>query len=511
MLFNSPEFVLIFLPCAVVACAVARRFRSGRYCSHVMLGLSLYFYAVSSPASLPLLLVSIVTSFCLAAAGLRFPGYARFLLAAGIIFHLGLLTYFKYSRFLLNDVLALGVPGLPSVKDLPIGISFFTFQQIAWMCDIAARKAVMCGLIEYSLFVVFFPQLIAGPIVHPNELIPQFRSPAFADVRSGRLAAGIAMFAIGLFKKTIVADQLASIADAGFGVVSQNLRLPCDQAWVALAAYSLQIYFDFSGYCDMAMGMAAMVGIRLPVNFCSPYKAASVTEFWRRWHITLSHFLRDYLYIPLGGNKHGFWRQSLNLLTTMVIGGLWHGAGYTFLLWGFMHGAFLCVALAWRTVRGAGPGPWWFPPTVSRALTLLAVMLAWVPFRADSLQAAKGMYGSLAPTWQSANVPVASASDEGRPETFSPGMRQRSSLIGSRAVVIVFLGAVLCLFAPCCADLFAGFVMRDSIGMIPMTTLGSRWSWGPTLSWALLTAIIGVLGMLQCLSAQPSPFLYFQF
>ena len=249
----------------------------------------------------------------------------------GVALNLALLCYFKYTNFMFDSVNALTGAPLPFVNIvLPLGISFFTFQQIAYLVDVMRGAKVERDIVSYTLFVSFFPHLIAGPLVHHAEMIPQFKRGRTG--RSAVLAArGLAIFAAGLFKKVVIADNLAQFVTPVFAHLDAGGGVTTPWAWLATLAYTLQIYFDFSGYSDMAIGLALLFGIRLPVNFRSPYKAASIIEFWRRWHITLSRFLRDYLYIPLGGNRLGEQRRYLNLLVTMLLGGLWHGAGWNFL------------------------------------------------------------------------------------------------------------------------------------------------------------------------------------
>jgi D-alanyl-lipoteichoic acid acyltransferase DltB (MBOAT superfamily) len=250
---------------------------------------------------------------------------------------------------------------------------------------------VAAGPLAYAGFVAFFPHLIAGPIVRPGEIIPQLTAPRFGRWRTEDVAAGLTLFLIGLTKKLVLADTLAGYANPGFNAAAAGAALTLAEAWVAVLAYALQIYFDFSGYSDMAIGLARMLGVRFPVNFDAPYQARDIAAFWRRWHITLGLFLRDYVYIPLGGNRGGVWRQRANLLVTMLLGGLWHGAAWTFVLWGGLHGLFLVVHAAWR--RAA---PFRLPGAVAHAITLLAVVLAWVPFRADGLAATWAMLRGLA-------------------------------------------------------------------------------------------------------------------
>ena len=335
------------------------------------------------------------------------------LLTAGIVVNLAVLCWYKYAGFLGENLLLLAdfagmtpsetltarINGLGQMT-LLTGISFFTFQQIAYLVDAFRGHTRDHGFVEYALFVTYFPQLIAGPIVHHAEVLPQWSHPRALRLQSRHLFVGLTMFSIGLAKKVLLADTLAPWVGSVFGAVESNpTELGMLEAWLGATAYALQLYFDFSGYSDMAIGLARMIGIRLPANFDSPYKATCIVDFWRRWHITLSRFLRDYLYIPLGGNRKGPIRRYVNLMLTMVLGGLWHGAGWNFLFWGLLHGLYLCVNHGWSKVRGVRPGTHpttWYGLIAARTLTFVAVLVGWVFFRATSFTAALGMLGSMA-------------------------------------------------------------------------------------------------------------------
>ncbi|NQV81856.1 MAG: MBOAT family protein [Alphaproteobacteria bacterium] len=360
---------------------------------------SLFFYAYWDYRFVPLLVGSTLVNFAFGTALSRgFPAGRRrkALLIFGIAANLSLLGFFKYTNFLVenvNDATGLSV-GFVSVV-LPLGISFFTFQQIAFLVDAYRGQAREYNLLDYGIFVSFFPQLIAGPIVHHREMMPQFEKSGAQGPRIDNLAKGTFIFAIGFWKKVVVADTVAAWVDQGFASAPSLNFL---EAWVAALSYTFQIYFDFSGYADMAIGAALMFNIALPINFYSPYKAASIRDFWRRWHISLSTFLRDYLYIPLGGNAGGPPRVWLNLLATFLLGGLWHGAGWTFIVWGGLHGAGMIVHRIWE--RWALP----LPHAIAWALTFLFVVVTWVFFRADSigdameiLRAMAGLKGVVLP------------------------------------------------------------------------------------------------------------------
>jgi alginate O-acetyltransferase complex protein AlgI len=383
MVFSSLEFLLIFLPATLAATAVAMRLGE-RAVLWTLLVSSLVYYSWWNWKSLfvliPLTAVTYVGGKRLAVAPSN--AVAAFVIAV----NLATLAYFKYSAFF-ADILRNFIAAVPAIPPqvLPLGISFFVFQKIAFTMDVRAGRARPADWPRFLLFVSFFPQLIAGPIVHWRELAPQLSRAVMA--RQANVALGLTLFVIGLSKKTLIADLLSPYVAAAFD--GNPAALTAGQAWLAVTAYALQIYFDFSGYSDMAVGIALMLGIRLPWNFLSPYKADSIVEFWRRWHITLSNFLRDYLYIPLGGNRYGEPRRYVNIMITMLLGGLWHGAGWTFVAWGALHGIFITVEHAWNRLG------WRMPRLSAHGLTLFGVLMAWVLFRAPNFESAVGMYTAM--------------------------------------------------------------------------------------------------------------------
>ncbi|GJL54491.1 MAG: alginate O-acetylation protein [Nitrospirales bacterium] len=324
----------------------------------------------------------------------------------GIAVNLIVLGYFKYTNFFIetiNETLALGWTFTNIV--LPLAISFFTFQQIAFLVEVKREIISEFSFQDYLLFVVFFPQLIAGPIVHFNEVCDQYRSMEYRRRPWVDVAVGLSILTIGLFKKVVFADTLAFYADPVFAAANAGTPISFVESWTALLAFTAQIYFDFSGYSDMAIGLARLFGIRLPMNFFSPYKADSIIEFWRRWHMTLSRFLREYLYIPMGGNREGNLKRDINIMVTMLIAGLWHGAAWTFVVWGGLHGLYMIINHRWCALRYSlgfnVVGRW---PSLSRVFRLLAigvtfffVMVAWVFFRSETFGAANlviiGMVG----------------------------------------------------------------------------------------------------------------------
>ncbi|MFT5192613.1 MAG: alginate O-acetyltransferase complex protein AlgI, partial [Verrucomicrobiales bacterium] len=354
MLFNSLEFIIFFAPAVILIYALLKRWQRADLAELWLILSSFFFYAWWQPRYLPLLLGSIGVNYLIGRAFRRTDGSGarKSLLVLGVTANLGLLGYFKYAGFLTTSMRGVGMGWVPSVDViLPLAISFFTFQQIAYVVDCYRGKVNELSLRSYSLFVSFFPQLIAGPIVHHSEISPQFERNRTRGLRMEDVGIGLIIFCMGLGKKVLIADQLALAATPVFAAADAGGTVTFVEGWCAALSYSLQLYFDFSGYCDMATGVARCVGIVLPMNFNSPYKARNVIEFWRRWHITLSRFLRDYLYIPLGGNRKGSLRRHANLMITMLLGGLWHGAGWNFMVWGGLHGLALTVNHGWQQVR----------------------------------------------------------------------------------------------------------------------------------------------------------------
>ncbi|MHC2671506.1 alginate O-acetyltransferase complex protein AlgI [Bradyrhizobium diazoefficiens] len=382
MLFNSYPFILLFLPAALAGYFWLGR-RSNLTPVIWLAVASLAFYAIGNWQFVALLLASIAFNYgvghLLIAAELM-PTQRRAALALGVAGDLLVLGIFKYAGFAADNLNALLGTHVAVHILLPVGISFYTFTQIAFLVDAYRGQVARYALPHYALFVTYFPHLIAGPILHHKDMIPQFEVEESKQPHAHLILCGIIIFAIGLFKKTCLADGIQPLVALAFEARSPSF----DQAWCGALAYTFQLYFDFSGYSDMAIGISLMFGIFLPVNFNSPYKAASIVEFWRRWHMTLSQFLRDYLYIPLGGSRRGHVLRYVNLLITMLLGGLWHGAAWTFVVWGALHGAYLCVNHAFSALVQTIPSLHARPVRIlGAALTFLAVVVAWVFFRAE--------------------------------------------------------------------------------------------------------------------------------
>jgi len=392
MLFNSYEFIFLFLPFSffIYFYLLEKRLIAGA--KGFLVFASLLFYSWWNIAYLPLILSSMLFNYVIGNAlnenFKKVQLHKKSLLTFGIITNLALLGYFKYSDFFLENFNLAFDTSQPLLHlALPLAISFFTFQQIAYLVDSYRKETTEYDFLNYALFVTFFPQLIAGPIVHHGEMMPQFASKWNLVKNYKNIATGLFIFSIGLFKKVVIADTFAKYATAGF---DQAEVLNLIEAWVTSLSYTFQLYFDFSGYTDMAIGLALLFNIKLPINFNSPYKAVDIQDFWRRWHITLSRFLRDYIYIPLGGNRKGNLRTYTNLLATFILGGIWHGAGWTFLFWGFLHGMALVVHRFWKQLGFT------MPRLLAWFITFNFINIAWVFFRAksfdDALKVLNGMF-----------------------------------------------------------------------------------------------------------------------
>lgn len=381
MLFNSYIFIFLFLPIVFVGYLALQRSRSHAV-KMFLVAASLFFYGWWDLDYVPLILLSMSANFILGQfiqkSSIQ-PSQRLLLLWFGIGVNLAVLMYFKYAVFIVSNLSVFNVNLELAAIALPLAISFFTFQQIAYLVDGYKQEIKATNFLDYTLFVTFFPQLIAGPIVHHKQLIPQFSAVTQNIFNEENIARGLMIFSLGLFKKVVIADQFAVWANAGY---NSTESLTFIEGWATSLSYTFQLYFDFSGYSDMAIGLALLFGIKLPLNFASPYKATSIQEFWRTWHITLSQFLRDYLYIPLGGNRAGEFRTMLNLMLTFLIGGLWHGASWMFVIWGALHGLAIVLHRMWQNL-GYQLRPW-----LGWLCTFFYINLCWVFFRADDMSMA---------------------------------------------------------------------------------------------------------------------------
>ena len=406
MLFTSYEFLFFFFPltCAVFFALCAGR--AARAATAWLALMSVVFYGYWSPRYVVLLLASVTVNFYAGQWLLKCRAgpsrvSARHVLIAALGLNLAALAYFKYANFFVDTLRAAsGIDFAISAVMLPIGISFFTFTQIAFLVDTYQGKVSEARFLPYLLFVTYFPHLIAGPVLHHAEMMPQFGRKETYRFRLDSVLSGLTLLLIGLVKKIVLADGIQPFVAPAFDAPASHL-LSGVEAWGAVLAYSLQLYFDFSAYSDMANGLSRIFNVELPLNFDSPYKSRNIVEFWRRWHMTLSRFLRDYLYVTLGGNRFGLPRRYLNLMLTMLLGGLWHGAGWTFVIWGALHGIYLVVNHAWQAALGAIPrrvqsAPSRLTTAAGVLLTFLAVTVAWTFFRATSLESALRMLSAMA-------------------------------------------------------------------------------------------------------------------
>jgi len=378
MLFNSVVFITIFLPLSLLGWFLLQRLENPLFAKLFMIGMSFYFYGYYNISYLWILTASLAFNYSISflMERRRTAGALKTLLAGGILGNLGLLFYFKYFNFFIDNCNFFLHTDIQVEKiALPLGISFFTFQQLSFVIERYRGNAPHYPLADYCFFISFFPQLVAGPIVLHSELLPQLAERKNRHPDPENFYDGLSLFIIGLSKKVLLADSLAVLVNAEYNNI---MALDTPSAWAVICFYMMELYFDFSGYCDMARGMGRLFGFRLPENFDSPFKASSVREFWRRWHMTLSRFLSQYIYFPLGGNRKGKARQCLNLLVVFLASGLWHGANWTFVVWGLMHG----LAAVFETLFPRLRFKWEW---LNRLLTGGFVTLTFSVFRSDSL------------------------------------------------------------------------------------------------------------------------------
>ena len=414
MLFNSPIFLFAFLPATVGLYVLLRQFYGPRAVLGLLLGASLLFYGWWNPLYLPLLGGIAVFNFIVARwiTAQRLVGRAdrvRLLLIFGIVVDVLMLGYFKYTDFLIDTAnTAFHTDFMLQHILLPLGISFFTFQKIAYLVDSARGEVAEHDFLEYCFFVMFFPQLLAGPITHHSEIFPQIKGPWAFAIKPSNFMLGLTIFVIGLFKKVVLADHFGPMVASVYDAAAAGEALDFFTAWQGAIAFKFQLYFDFSGYSEMALGAARMFGIQLPLNFNSPYRAVNVVDFWRRWHMTLSRWLRDYIYIPLGGSRCSTGRLYFNLMVTMTVSGLWHGAAWHFVFWGALQGGAMVMNHAWRRVWR--PIDAWWSVTIARLVTFFGLTMVLVTHRAPTMDIAvrvfRGMF-NLPNSWHDALGPLA--------------------------------------------------------------------------------------------------------
>lgn len=389
MLFNSYFFILVFLPIVYAGYYLLLKLKNKNIAKIFFVLANLYFYSHWNIKYLPIIVSSIAVNFTFATILNKIKGLRlkKAVLTIGILFNIALLGYYKYSDFFISNVNAVfGANYSLLMLALPLAISFFTFQQVMYLVDTYREGTEEYTLLDYVFFVTFFPHLIAGPIVHHREIINQLRDGTNYKMKADNISSGLYIFVIGLFKKVIVADTLALWANSGYDNIGS---LSLFDSWITTLAYTFQLYFDFSGYCDMAIGLGLLFNIKLPVNFNSPYKSLDIQDFWRRWHMTLGRFFTHYLYVPLGGNRKGKGRTYFNLFFIFFVSGLWHGAGWTFVIWGIMHGVATVIHRFWSGFKIKLPKPMaWF-------ITFIFVHIAWVYFRSPDLATANTMVSKM--------------------------------------------------------------------------------------------------------------------
>ncbi len=494
MLFDSYAFIFAFAPMVLLGFGLFARRRMGAAIGFLAIA-SFVYYGWWDPRYLLLLSASIASNWSFGRQIAQ--GHRPRLLAVGIASNLALLGYFKYAGFLVAQFAeeASRAWDLDQIV-LPIGISFFTFQQIAYLVDAHRGRLENHGFREYVLFVSFFPQLIAGPIVHQREMLQQFGRPRSRAFEPENVAAGLALFAMGLAKKVLLADNVAAISTPIFVAVEAGYDPTFVDAWVACLGYTLQIYFDFSAYSDMAIGLGFLFGIRLPLNFDSPYRSPNIIEFWRRWHMTLSRFLRDYLYIALGGNRKGVLRRYLHLFVTMLLGGLWHGAGWNFVFWGGLHGLYLCLNHGWRALRPSLPIPELpsrFVAPATTALTFVAVAFGWVFFRAESFEGATTLVSAMI---QLPDAAFASMARRGEAALWILPLLCWVFFLPNSQWILRGTGP------PALPD--APAFNEDRLPTVPI-----RWRASP--GWAVALAVVAIAALIAISTGQPSEFIYYQF
>ena len=519
MLFNSHAFIFLFLPLTFAVFFLLAR------ASHVMAAgwlaaASLFFYGWWNPLYVGLLMASVVFNYLAgmhiarAAADAR-EGRKKWLTILAVAANLALLGYYKYSNFFLaNTALVLGFSPPQAEIVLPLGISFFTFTQIAFLVDTCRGKVQEYRFVHYCLFVTYFPHLIAGPILHHAEMMPQFARDSTYRVQAENIAVGLTIFFIGLFKKVVLADGIAPFVAPLYGLPGAGVAPTLMEAWCGVLAYSLQLYFDFSGYSDMAIGLSRLFGVKLPLNFHSPYKAVNIAELWNRWHMTLSRFLRDYIFIPMGGQRKSAWRRYSSVMITMFLCGLWHGAGWTYLAFGLLQGAYLCVNQWWRMLRKRLGQNRKRPTRLGTVAAVLLTFVAWLVglafFRADSVPHAiamvAGMFGfngfAVPDQW------LAKWGDFGR-WLAAGGIAFSDSrgLVTAGLINWIIILLSIAWFAPNTQQIMARF---NPALLIPRDMVAARkLAWRPTVALGLIAAVIAFASIVNL--HRQSEFLYFQF
>jgi alginate O-acetyltransferase complex protein AlgI len=518
MNFNSYLFLLLFVPFSLLGYYFTANFGHRRLSIIWLILVSLLFYGWQKPLFVLLLLSSIISNYVIQIilSKIRIDSRRTIVLTIGIVANILLLGYFKYTNFFANNL------GTILHRDLnlntiiiPLAISFFTLQQIAYLVDAYRRKLESHDFLDYSLFVTFFPKLVSGPIVRFSELMPQITRKVMPCITAENISLGLTVLCLGLFQKVIIADNIAAYVTPVFSNAASGTALSFFESWQGALGYTFQLYFDFSGYTNMAIGLAFLFGFRLPLNFYSPYKATSVIDFWRRWHMTLSRFIRDYLYIPLGGNLKGIPRQMINLMIAMIIAGFWHGAGWTFIIWGALHGFYLAINHCWSRLRkklSSDPeNSRGLPPVISIPITFIAVVIAWVFFRANSVGAAtnilNGMVGGngfVLPFGYQTHLGLLGPLLGHIGITFSP-----LTVFSHLAVIWIFVSLLICWFFPNVQEYMSNYpVTLDNFRERSITK--HRWlKWEPSLLTALITSALALIALTNI--SHISSFIYTRF
>lgn len=529
MLFNSFIFIFIFLPITVGIFLLIGRQRLNHLHILWLVIASVIFYGWWKLEDLVLMAGSLIANYFMGiiladAQGRLSLGKKKVLLISAIALNLAVLGYFKYADFIINNMNAAFHYQWPTQHlVLPLAISFYTFTQIAYLVDAYEHKAHEYDFVQYCFFVIFFPHLLAGPIVHHKEIIAQLQRKPLVSSFQRNFSIGITIFIIGLFKKIVIADQLALYVAPVFKMAA----LPIDnvpnffESWIAVLAYTLQIYFDFSGYSDMAIGLSRIFNIKLPLNFYSPYKATNIIDFWRRWHITLSRFLKEYVYIPLGGNRHGGIMRYRNLVLTMILGGLWHGANWTFIVWGLLHGFYLMVNHLWRSVLKhfsiQVPTQSWVLKLGCATLTFLSVVVGWVFFRSDSLTTAfkilKGMCGFNGfVLWNTYQAPLNKLGGLGDKLVELGWKFDKNLNFTKESMVILAIALLIVWVLPNTQQIMHRY--NPSLCLYKDTHKGFYWYkflyFRPTLLWAMVITAAFLITV-TCYFTQATEFLYYQF
>lgn len=518
MLFNSYSFIFLFLPIVLAGFYLIGK-RNGYFASIWLTLASLFFYGWWNPEYVLLLIASIVFNFTI---GFNIAKHtnsrkklSKYWLIFGISSNILLLAYYKYTGFILTSYSELfnENTSIPDIL-LPLGISFFTFTQIAFLVDVSKGYVQEYKLAHYFLFVTYFPHLLAGPFLHHKEMMPQFSLTTPYKINEKDWVIGITIFFMGLFKKVVLADGVAQYVSAPFDMTATGAEISLLDAWGGALAYTFQLYFDFSGYSDMAIGISLLFGIKLPLNFNSPYKATSIIDFWRRWHITLSRFLRDYLYIPLGGSRRGAFRHYLNLLITMLLGGLWHGAGWGFIIWGGLHGLYLLINHGWRNsfIQSIMTYncPLFFRQISALLLTFIATTVAWVFFRAENIKSATGMLDGMMGS-HGIVLPYKYLNKLGNISNYlaSQGVQFRDtrSFAGTEELLWILICFVIIWGTPNTQQILAKFT--PALEMVDTKTENHWWEWKLTKTWLAIGMITAILSILSL--SEVSEFIYFQF